>query len=252
VLLEIGESDTVAREGTRFCGDHGYLRQRRASFDEAYANYERAIDLPTSVPGILYRPRQSYRAYIYVKDDPKGPDPWRLVQTVQLRLENISPVVSLGVERAIFSARRTAFLFDRGTLVGWCVSKKSELLAAMEIPLEVVRSIVALPTAILQVRIDEVTRSNDLAAAERDLISIQRQYISFLLNPNLTTSPLPNKQKDDLTAADTQKPSLQALADSFGFQTESQRQAAAFGSSFNSVCAAPPRATQVPAPGSRT
>jgi hypothetical protein len=164
-----------------------------------------------------------------------------------MKLENISPVISLGVERAIFAARRTALLFDRGTLVGWCVSKSSELLAAMDIPLEVVRSIVALPTAILQVRIDEVTRSNDLVAAERDLISLQRQYLAFLLNGNATSSPLPDKKKVALKADQTKAPA--ALTD-FDFAADTKRQAASFDD-FSQVCT-PPKAALNHTPGSKT
>ena len=183
VLLEIDALDTIALEGPRFCGDGRHLRKKRELFEAAYAQYERAIDLPTRVPGILYRPRQSFRAFVFAKDDPKRPEGWRLVQIVHLRLENISPGISVGLERALFATRRTALLFDRGALRGWCVSKQSELLAAMNIPLEVVRSIVALPTAILQVRIDEVTKSEQLVAAEKSLIVTQQQYIKYLLDP---------------------------------------------------------------------
>ena len=234
ILLEIGSYDTVTRDGRRFCSDHKYLRQQRARFEEAYATYEQAIDLPARVPGILYRPRQPFRVFIYAKDDPGGLNNWRLVRTAHLKLENISPVLSLGVERAIFSARRTAFLFDRGALVGWCVSKRSELLAAMEIPLEVVRSIVALPSAVLMVRIDEVTKNNELLSAERDLIKVQRQYISFLLDPKATTSPIPSKSKDT-TPLPTKAPSLPK---DFNFKTDTERQAPEF-QDFSEVCTQP-------------
>jgi hypothetical protein len=245
ILLEIGSLDTVSQDGRRFCSDYKFLRQRRARFDEAYAAYEQAVDLPARVPGILYRPRQPFRVFVYAKDDPKGLDSWRLVRTAHLKLENVSPVLSLGVERAIFSARRTAFLFDRGALVGWCVSKKSELLAAMEIPLEVVRSIVALPTAVLMVRVDQVTKNNELLGAERDLLKLQRQYIGFLLDSKATTSPLGTKNKD--TNFGTKGPELPK---DFNFATDTARQADF--AEFKEVCAQPPKAAQIAIPGSKT
>src|SRR6202035_5830097 len=89
----------------------------------------------------------------------------------------------VGVKRAVFATRRTALLFDRGTLVGMCVRKSSELLAATDIPLEIVRSIVALPSQILLVRIDQVTKDQTLADAENKLISLQQQYLAYLANP---------------------------------------------------------------------
>jgi len=35
--------------------------------------------------------------FVFAKDDPKRPEGWRLVQIVHLRLENISPVISVGL-----------------------------------------------------------------------------------------------------------------------------------------------------------
>jgi hypothetical protein len=232
VLLEIGDVDTVAVEGQRFCSNHRYLEERRARFAEAYANYQRASDLPSSTPGILYRPRIPFRVFVYAKDDPKGSTAWKLVQTAQLKLENISPVVSIGVNRAIFSARRTAFLFDRGVLVGWCVSKRSELLSAVEIPLEVVRSIVALPTQVLQVRIDEVTKSNELLRAQTDLIKLQRQYISYILDPKADKPT--STQKASTNPA---LPTPPAAVFDPAFVGDGAREAPATG--FDQVCADP-------------
>jgi hypothetical protein len=229
VLLELGSFDAVAQEGQRFCSDHQYLRQRRERFDEAYLAYDKAVDLPARVPGILYRPRQPFKMFVYAKDDPKGPESWRLVYTTYLKLENISPVISLGVERAIFSARRTAFLFDRGALTGWCVSKKSELLAAVEIPLEM-----------FMVRIDQATKSDELMGAERDLLKLQRQYIQYLADPK-ATKPTTDAKGGALTGVESPADAVFTPA----FQAEGDRQAAVFDE-FNPVCAAP---AQSPIPG---
>ena len=115
----------------------------------------------------------------------------------------------------------------------------------MDIPLEVVRSIVALPTAILQVRIDEVTRSNDLIAAEKNLIATQRQYIAFLLDPKVMSSPLGDKEKPELVAKDTQRPAF--FTD---FATDGARQAKVFDE-FGQVCK-DPKAAQILTGGSKT
>src|SRR5262249_6772478 len=125
VLLETNRFDPAWVNPVRYCNKPSLLAETQKMFVKAYAAYERAPDRATRVPGILYRPRLPYQLYIYTKDDPKGPGPWRLVRTKTLRMENISPVVSVGVDRAIFAKRRTALLFDRGTLVTMCVAKTS-------------------------------------------------------------------------------------------------------------------------------
>src|SRR5262249_51443168 len=105
---------------------------------------------------------------------------------------------------------RTALVFDRGTLVAMCVAKTSELLAASQIPLEVVRSIVALPTQIAMVRIDETTKDKELYDAETKLIRLQRQYLAYLADPTKTfprdgTAPttLENPELPSPTVTDT-------------------------------------------------
>jgi hypothetical protein len=192
ILLEPGT------EGAKFCNEPGRLVTAGAHFAQAYTAYQHAIDAPASVPGIVYRPRQPYRLFVYAKDDPQAPGSWRLVRTMKAMFENISPVISVGVQRAVFAARRTALLFDRGTLVGMCVSKTSELLAATEIPLEVVRSIVALPSQVLLVKIDDLQKTKELVAAETSLISLQQQYLAYLANPkNQKPNDQPGKVSDN-------------------------------------------------------
>ena len=118
----------------------------------------------------------------------------------------------------------------------------------MNIPLEVVRSIVALPTAIFQVRIDEVTRSDQLVAAETTLIKTQREYIKFLLDPAAakptsgmaqkgvstmaTGAPtFPSDLKTVLTTTDAEAAALARAA--------AEREAPDFGTEFSAVCKLP-------------
>jgi hypothetical protein len=61
---------------------------------------------PRGVRGIYYRPRAAYSMSIYVKDDPGGGQKWRLGKVQPMRMENISPVIALGVDRALFAARQ--------------------------------------------------------------------------------------------------------------------------------------------------
>jgi hypothetical protein len=220
----------VAPDPVQLCAQRGQsvVLSRYAS---AYAAYESAPDGPARVQGILYRPRQAYRLFVYSKDDPKGSTAWRLARTATVRLENISPVISLGISRAIFAARRTALLFDRGALVGLCVSKKSELQAAVEIPLEVVRSIVALPTEILLVRIDEVKGQQQLLEVETQVIAMQKQLIAFLADPT--------KQKPTYSGTPGAIGAARPGAAVFDPDFLSEATRAASESEFSQVCAEP-------------
>ncbi len=129
--------------------------------------------------GIFYRPRLPVPIHVYVKDNLKVPH-WRLGITRVIEMENISPVVAVGVERTMFAQRRTSLIFSEGHLDNVCIFKGSELLAAAFIPLQIAQSVVQLPASILQVRIDQTKGQSELAKVENELIKTQIQHLKFL------------------------------------------------------------------------
>lgn len=141
------------------------------------------------MPGIVYRPRVEFQLHIFMKDDPDGSDRWLLRKSMPLPFENISPVLSLAVDRAAFTRKQMAFVFGKGSLERMCLFKGSEMLAAVQIPLEVVKSIVRLPTEVFQLQYDEVTQSSQLAKAQNDLLLAQQKYLALLNSPASTTDP---------------------------------------------------------------
>lgn len=147
--------------------------------------------LATTMPGILYRPRQDYTVAIYRKPDPRGRDPWRLWATETVALENLSPVLSLAISRNIFAGRRAAFLFDEGALVTACLSSTSEIVGFVEIPLEIAHSIVALPASIFSVRLGAAERDRQLLAVQARVLKLQEEIISGKYKPTGTVDPNP-------------------------------------------------------------
>ena len=144
---------------------------------------------PSNTPGIFYRPKLNYSLSIYSKKDPSSGDPWRLSHSERLGLENLSPVFSLGVNRTLFSQQRTALIFNDGILDSYCTTKGSEALGAIEIPLEVVRSMVALPTQILQVQVDEVQAQQQLDEATSRTVALQNALLKKELDPDFEFTP---------------------------------------------------------------
>jgi hypothetical protein len=129
--------------------------------------------------GILYRPRIPYTLEIYTQDDP-GHSPWKLRKITKVRLENLSPIVSLGINRAIFAQARVGLEFDRGVLENFCISKSSEVAGFIDIPLDIVYGIVELPTQTLRAQLDRLNQTDALIKAETTLIQTQQQYEEFL------------------------------------------------------------------------
>jgi hypothetical protein len=95
-----------------------------------------------------------------------------------MQFENASPVLSIGVDRTLFTLKQIALIFDKGSLQNVCIFKKSEAVEAIKIPLQVVQAIAALPTDILQIQYDNISKSSALTKAEYDLINSQKKVIA--------------------------------------------------------------------------
>ena len=172
-----------------------HAQTHKRAFEYAYKAPERGGPLvhvsghpaPRMERGIFYRPRAPYQYYVFVKSNMQARGGWRLRASKVIEMENISPVLSVGLLRAAFTQRKTALIFDEGMLRDVCIFKKSELQQAVQIPLFVVQSVVALPANVFQVRIDQTNGMADLINAQDELVKTQSVYLAKL--NNLTGGP---------------------------------------------------------------
>lgn len=192
-------------EAEGYCNAPSVVAREPTVFHTVYAREVLAAP-PIVSPGIYYRPRAPYRLAVYTSDDPERSRKWNLSKTEIVHLENVSPLLRLRIDRSAFAARRLALVFEDGTLVGSCLFKGSEVLGAIDIPLEIVRSIVKLPTAMFQVKIDEFTRSKQLIEAEQQLVLTQKAYIDFLNRKEGASAPTGGSSTATNTVAGTLNP----------------------------------------------
>ncbi len=156
------------------------------------------------IPGILYRPRHPYKLYIFRKKDPGGTMPWQLQHMTNVELENLSPILSLGITRAVFAGKNVNFLFEEGTLRTACLSKTSEIEGFVEIPLQVSKALVALPGAILTLRIDQIGEKQKLIQAQEKLFRMQEAYLKRV-QQGAKETPEPPEKKNYPPVADPSK-----------------------------------------------
>lgn len=69
-------------------------------------------------------------------------------------LPNGAPILSLDVTRAAFVTKKTKLTFADGVLTGVDLEKPSEILAGLEIPIHLIKTIVSLPSDIIQLKIN--------------------------------------------------------------------------------------------------
>jgi len=179
LILEGFTFDTRSASVEQYCTSPGIAQSHPPRVAELYAAASQQPVTPHTA-SILYRPRQSYRLSVYKRVGSPARKSWTLGRTSTVNLENLSPVISVGLSRAMFAGRRAALIFDQGVLKTACVSKTSELEGFVTIPLEISRSVVDLPTRIMQVRINQAAKSTELVKAETTLLQVQRAHLAVL------------------------------------------------------------------------
>ena len=120
--------------------------------------------------GILYRPNIAHKIVILRKSDPSGRRPWQIYQTRRVEMPNVSPILSIGVERAMFATRKTTLAFNRGVLTDVTIEKGSELAGFVSIPLNVARAVVRIPGEIVTLRITDTSNRIALINAQIELM----------------------------------------------------------------------------------
>ena len=142
---------------------------------------DKDTDVPPSfTQGVFYRARLPYDFVVMIKPNRQARGGWKLRGSKSVLFENASPVFSVGVNRTYFAERKTSLVFDQGTLRDVQIDKDSELVKFVEIPLAIAKSIAAVPTSILQVRIDDTNNRHKLIKAQLDLLTSHKEYLESL------------------------------------------------------------------------
>ncbi|MEO0923760.1 MAG: hypothetical protein AAFY09_13500, partial [Pseudomonadota bacterium] len=129
------------------------LSEKTDDLVEEGTNYPRleAVTDEDHLRGLLYRPRFAYTVYLMNK---LGKD-WVVKSRGTAMMENVSPILSVGLERPILAERATALQFDNGALMRVCSYNSAGIAEFVNIPLSIARAIVQLPAQIISVKIGE-------------------------------------------------------------------------------------------------
>ncbi|GLQ78856.1 hypothetical protein GCM10007881_23720 [Mesorhizobium huakuii] len=188
VVLGDYSYDVDAMTIDAYCAAPESTVKRHPSRKAEIAAHQRYL-IPKPTNGIFYRPRADYPVSVYVKADPGSSEHWRLGQKQYFGFENISPVISVGVDRTLFATRRTGLVFDDGVLTDVCLAKGSEAAGFVNIPLDVVYGIIALPTQTIQASVNSSATRKQLLDAQNQLVQAQKVYIDYLQDSGNSQAP---------------------------------------------------------------
>jgi hypothetical protein len=141
--------------------------------------------------GILYRPNATHK--LVIRRSVGGRESWALFVTKHVEMPNVSPIFSIGVQRAMFATRNTELTFAQGVLTNIKIDKTSELENFSRIPLALAQAIVRLPTEIVQLRIDDTTNATTLANKQMELAAALAN-LSKTQAANPQVSGIPDRQ----------------------------------------------------------
>lgn len=88
-------------------------------------------------------------------------------------LPNQAPIFSMTLARASFVEKETKITFLDGILTKYEITKPSQALGFIQIPIDIAKAIVSIPSSILQFKIDQTTQQKNFDVAKREAIEAQ-------------------------------------------------------------------------------
>jgi len=131
---------------------------------------------PLKFDGLLYRRPLPYEIRLHKKlfVAYPGQEPHEyedvVIKAVSVDLPNRGPIASLPIEWGACIEATYKVTFENGIPIKQEIDRPSEVVGCLDIPLNIVRSIVRLPTELIQLRVNYDTKQEELVKAQTKLI----------------------------------------------------------------------------------
>jgi hypothetical protein len=125
--------------------------------------------------GIFYRPALPYIISFKTKDESRAPEIVRTAQTVYL--PNAAPVLTFDIKRPAFVKFTQTVEFENGMLKNSSVTKPSEAIGFVSIPVDIAKSIVAIPSELFKFRVETTKGEAGVLDAQKSLLEAQTQLL---------------------------------------------------------------------------
>ena len=125
--------------------------------------------------GIFYRPALPYIITFKTKDEKKAKESVRTVQTIYL--PNAAPILALDIKRPSFVKSTQTIEFENGLLKSWSITKPSEALGFVSIPVGAVKSIAAIPSELFTFRVQTIQGEAGVLQAQQKLLDAQKDLL---------------------------------------------------------------------------
>ncbi|MHB9072578.1 MAG: hypothetical protein ACYC6G_03555 [Desulfobaccales bacterium] len=128
---------------------------------------------PTDQKGIYYRPLLPYELSVECETE-------AIYKNETILLPNEAPIMAIDLTRGAFIKKAMTLNFKNGILTQITVDKPSEVSAALDIPLDIAKAIVSLPTELIQFKMNYSSENKKLYDALLQEIQAKDALIDYL------------------------------------------------------------------------
>ena len=125
--------------------------------------------------GIKFRPALPYVLTLKLSDD--------IHDQAIITLPNKAPILAVDVKRAAFVEKDTQLTFESGMLTKVDINKPSEALGFIQIPIDIAKAIVGIPSALLDFKINVTQKETSLLQQQAAIIEAQQALIAAKTPP---------------------------------------------------------------------
>lgn len=124
------------------------------------------------IKGILYRPIIPYLIEITNEKN----------ESIKSQVAYLpdDQIVEFDITRASFVKKVTEIDFENGSISKFSINKPSQSLELASIPVDILKSIIAIPTELIQLKIDLSSKNKDLIEAQQAEIAAKNEFIEYL------------------------------------------------------------------------
>ncbi len=134
------------------------------SLPKAPKVYNESLELPT-VSGIYYKPKLP----VLLTVDNNG-DQFTLMKSIF----NYSPVLLSNVRRSFFIEKKYTMIFSDGMLKEYNLEKPSTLSGFIDIPLDILSTLIGMPAQVIQIKINNIEANKQLLEVQKQLIEAKK------------------------------------------------------------------------------
>jgi hypothetical protein len=196
-LIDLADRNQLNMFTAALRGSYAYYRLEVSGADGQSTGGHSHTSADTNGDGLFYRRNLPHTLTAYSAEPHGGDNPLVLLL---FEMPNSSPTEFIGYPNGPLTESKYTIAFENGMLTSYKAERPSELLAGLNLPLDVVKAFLSVPAELLTLRINNLTKQKELTAMEVE--ALKQAY--FLEQARLgafpstaPTAPPPAPDADD-------------------------------------------------------